>query len=183
MDDKDIVAMYFERNEKAISETIEQYGAALIRFAGRFLKDKRDVEECVNDIYAKAWNSIPPNRPDNLFAYLAKICRCTAFKIIEKETAKKRSVQLVELTTEMAECLPDQSNRDSTDERIAELISEYLRTLNKDKCAVFIGRYWYGESIDAISKKTGFSESKVKSMLYRTREGLKKFLNEKGESL
>lgn len=183
MDDKDIVAMYFERNEKALSETIEQYSATLIRFAGRFLKDKRNVEECVNDTFAKAWNSIPPNRPDNLFAYLAKICRCTAFKIIEKETAQKRSVQLVELTTEMAECLPDQSSRDSTDDRISELICEYLKMLNKDKCVVFVGRYWYGESIAAISEKTGFSESKVKSMLHRTRQGLKKYLNEKGESL
>lgn len=183
MDDKDIVAMYFERNENAVSETIEQYGAVLTRFAGRFLKDRRDVEECVNETYAKAWNSIPPNRPDNLFAYLAKICRCTAFKIIEKETAQKRSVQLVEFTAEMAECLPDQSNRDGIDDRISELISEYLKTLNKDKCAVFIGRYWYSESIAAISEKTGFSESKVKSMLHRTRQGLKKYLNEKGESL
>lgn len=177
MDDKDIVAMYLERNEEALNETIEQYGAALIRFAGKFLKDKRDVEECVNDTYSKAWNSIPPNRPDNLFAYLAKICRCTAFKIIEKETAQKRSAQLVELTAETAECLPDQSSRDSSDDRISELIDDYLKTLSKDKCAVFIGRYWYGESIAAISKKTGFSESKVKSMLHRTREGLKKYLS------
>lgn len=183
MNDKDIVAMYFERNEKALSETIEQYGAMLIRFAGRFLKDKRNVEECVNDTYAKAWNSIPPNCPDNLFAYLAKICRCTAFKIIEKETAQKRSVQLVELTTEMAECLPDRNNEYSSNDRIPELINEYLKMQNKDKCAVFIGRYWYGESIAAISKKTNFSESKVKSMLHRTRQGLKKYLSEKGESL
>ena len=183
MNDKDIVAMYFERDEKAVSETIEQYGAMLMRFAGRFLKDKRDVEECVNDTYAKAWNSIPPNRPDNLFAYLAKICRCTAFNIIEKESAQKRSAQLVELTTELAECLPDKSSTSNSDDSISESVNEYLRTLNKDKRAVFIGRYWYGESIAAISEKTGFSESKVKSMLHRIRKDFKKYLNEKGELL
>ena len=183
MDDKDIITMYFERNERALSKTMEQYGAVLMRFAGSFLKDKRDVEECVNDTYIKAWNSIPPNRPDHLLAYLARICRNTAFKIIEKETAQKRSAQLVELTIEMAECLPDRSNTDSSDDRISEFINEYLRTLNKDKREVFIGRYWYGDSIAAIAEKTGFSESKVKSMLHRTRSGLKKYLNEKGESL
>lgn len=183
MDDKEIVAMYFERDEKALSKTMEQYGTTLMRFASRFLKDKRDVEECVNDTYVKAWNSIPPNRPDHLLAYLAKICRNTAFNIIEKETAQKRNAQLVELTTEMAECLPDRSNTDSSDDRISELINEYLSTLNKDKRIVFIGRYWYGESISAISEKTGFSESKVKSMLHRTRSGLKTYLNEKGELL
>lgn len=183
MDDMDIVRMYLDRNETAVSKTIEQYGARLSRFAGRFLKDSRDIEECVNDTYNKAWNSIPPNRPDDLFAYLAAICRRTAFKIIEKEAAQKRTAQLVELTHEMAECLPDNSGRESGDDRLTELVNEYLKTLNKDKRAVFIGRYWYGESIAAISKRTGFSESKVKSMLYRTREGLKKFLNEKGESL
>ena len=183
MDDKDIVAMYFERNENAVSETIEQYGAVLTRFAGRFLKDRRDVEECVNETYAKAWNSIPPNRPDNLFAYLAKICRCTAFHMIEKENAKKRSVQLLELTTEMSECLPDRNSEERSDDRISDLINEYIKTLKKDKCAVFIGRYWYGESILAISEKTGFSQSKVKSMLHRTRKGLKKYLSEKGELL
>lgn len=183
MDDKDIVAMYFERNERAVSETIGQYGAMLIRFAGRFLKDKRDVEECVNDTYAKAWNSIPPNRPDNLFAYLAKICRCTALGIIEKENAQKRSAQLVELTTELSECLPDKSITYGGDEGLSELIDEYLRTLSKDKRAVFIGRYWYGESIAAVSEKTGFSESKVKSMLHRIRKDFRKYLNEKGESL
>ncbi|MCH5350192.1 MAG: RNA polymerase sigma factor [Oscillospiraceae bacterium] len=183
MDDKDIVAMYFDRDEMAVSKTIEQYGAMLTRFAGKFLKDKRDVEECVNDTYSKAWNSIPPNCPDNLFAYLAKICRCTALNIIEKGSAQKRSVQLVELTTELAECLPDQSSTYSNEDNISELVNEYLRTLNKEKRAVFIGRYWYGESIAAISEKTGFSESKVKSMLHRIRGDFRKYLNEKGESL
>ena len=183
MDDKDIVAMYFERDERAVSETTRQYGAMLIRFAGRFLKDKRDAEECVNDTYAKAWNSIPPNRPDKLFAYLAKICRCTALGIVEKENAQKRSAQLVELTTELAECLPDKNSTYSDDDSISELVNEYLRTLNNDKRAVFIGRYWYGESIAAISEKTGFSESKVKSMLHRIRKDFRKYLNEKGKSL
>lgn len=183
MDDRDIVKMYLERDKTAVNKTIEKYGAGLSRFAGKFLKDRRDIEECVNDTYNKAWNSIPPNRPDDLFAYLAAICRRTAFKIIEKEAAQKRTAQLVELTHEMAECLPDNSGRESGDDRLTELVNEYLKTLNKDKRAVFIGRYWYGESIAAISKRTGFSESKVKSMLHRTREGFKKFLTEKGESL
>ncbi len=181
MDDREIVDMYFERSESAVSETIEKYGTVLLRFAGRYLKDRRDAEECVNDTYVKAWNSIPPHRPDDLFAFLAKICRCTAFKLIEKETAQKRSALLVELTAEMAECLPDKSGTDFNDGRLSNLVNEYLGTLNKDKRAVFVGRYWYGETIAAISERTGYSESKVKSILHRTREGLKKFLSKKGE--
>ena len=182
MDDKDIVNMYLERDETALNVTMEQYGNRLLRFAGRFLRDPRDAEECVSDTYVKTWNSIPPNRPDDLFAYLAAVCRLTAFKIIERDSAQKRSAQLVELTAELAECLPDRSTED-TDGGLSELVNGFLETLDKDKRAVFIGRYWYGESITAVSKRTGFSQSKVKSMLHRTRIGLKKYLTEKGVHL
>ncbi|MBQ7069900.1 MAG: RNA polymerase sigma factor [Ruminococcus sp.] len=183
MDDKRIVALFLERDESAVSITMEQYGAGLLRFASRFLKDERDAEECVNETFAKAWSSIPPNRPDDLFAYLAVICRRTAFKMIEKQTAQKRSAELVELTAEMEECLPCPETMDRTESSISETLNEYLETLGRDKRAVFIGRYWYGDSIADISKRTGFSKSKVKSMLHRTREGLRKFLKEKGGSL
>ncbi len=102
--------MYFERNENAIRETMSNYNGRLLRFAMRFLSDERDAEECINDTYARAWNTIPPNRPDNLFAYLAALCRNAALDVIKKNTAQKRSAQLVELTQEMNECIPDNSD-------------------------------------------------------------------------
>lgn len=179
MEDKEIVELYLGRDEQALSETMQRYGGRLLRLAEHFLKDKRDAEECVSDTYVKAWNSIPPNRPDDLFAYLARICRCTAFNIVEREQAQKRSAQLVELTSELAECLPDRS-ADMEEDGLSELLNGFLETLDRDKRAVFTGRYIFGDSIAEISKKTGFSESKVKTMLHRTRESLRKYLGRNG---
>ena len=182
MDDKEIVALYLDRDERAVEETMQRYGGRLTRLAEHFLKDKRDAEECVSDTYVKAWNSIPPNRPDDLFAYLAKLCRCTAFNIVEREQAQKRSAQTVELTDELAECLPDRS-ADSGEDDLSERLNEFLATLGKDKRAVFVGRYLFGDSIAEIAEKTGFSESKVKTTLHRTRESLRKYLGRKGGTL
>lgn len=180
MEDKGIIDLYFARDEEAISETMRSYNGRLLRFAMRFLSDQRDAEECVNDTYARAWDTIPPNRPDNLFAYLAALCRNAALDVIKKNTAQKRSAQLVELTQEMNECIPDSSS--ITDERSEELsrcINEFLATLPKDKRAVFLGRYWYNEPIADIARRTGFSQSKVKTMLHRMRESLRKYINGK----
>lgn len=182
MNDKEIVALYLDRDERALDETMQRYGGRLVRLALTFLKDRRDAEECVSDTYVKAWNSIPPNCPDDLFAYLAKICRCTAFNIVEREQAQKRSAQLVELTNELAECIPDRSAYMGED-GLSDMLNEFLSTLGKDKRAVFAGRYWYGDSIAEIAQKTGFSESKIKTMLHRTRESLRKFLGRKGGTL
>ena len=180
MDDKEIIAMYFERNENAIRETMSNYNGRLLRFAMRFLSDERDAEECVNDTYARAWNTIPPNRPDNLFAYLAALCRNAALDVIKKNSAQKRSAQLVELTQEMNECIPDSNNiTEEQSEEFSKCLNEYLATLQKDKRAVFLGRYWYNESISEIAKRTGFSQSKVKTMLHRMREELRKYIKGK----
>ena len=184
MDDKEIIDLFFARDERALSETMSCYGGRLMRFAGKFLKDSRDAEECVNDAYSAAWDTIPPNRPDDLFAYLAALCRNAALDVIKKNTAQKRSACLVELTAEMSECIPDaDSITDSRSEQLATLVNEYLGTLPKDKRAVFVGRYWYGESVAEIAKRTGFSRSKIKTTLHRTREGLRKYIIGKGESL
>lgn len=184
MDDSVIIDLYFNRNEEAISETIRCYNSRLLRFASHFLSDKRDVEECVNDAYARAWNTIPPTRPENLFAYLAVLCRNSALDVIKKNTAQKRSAQLVELTSEMNECIPDRSSiSDERSEEIAEYINEFLGKLPREKRLVFIGRYWYNESISDIARKTGFSQSKVKTMLHRLREELRVFIDRKDGAL
>ena len=184
MDDSAIIDLYFDRNEEAINNTIKCYNSRLLRFASRFLSDSRDAEECVNDAYARAWNTIPPTRPENLFAYLAALCRNSALDVIKKNTAQKRSVQLVELTSEMNECIPDRSSiSDDRSEEIAEYINEFLGTLPREKRLVFVGRYWYSDSISDIAKKTGFSQSKVKTMLHRLREDLREYISRKDESL
>ena len=184
MDDKGIIELYFERDEKAVSETMKSYNGRLLRFAMHFLSDKRDAEECVNDTYVRAWDTIPPNRPDNFFAYLAALCRNAALDVIKKNTAQKRSAQLVELTQEMNECIPD--NRNITDERseeLSECINGFLAELPKDKRAVFLGRYWYNESIADIAKRTGFSQSNIKTMRHRMRESLRAYIERKEGAL
>lgn len=184
MDDSEIIRLYLSRDERAISETMNTYGGRLYRFACRFLADKRDAEECVNQTYAAAWSTIPPMRPDDLFAYLAALCRNTAYDIVKRDRAQKRSVTLVELTAEMSECIPDSSSLgDEECSQLSELISEYLHSIPKDKRAVFIGRYWYGESIADISRKTGLTKSNVKVTLHRMRAELKKYILQKGGAI
>ena len=181
--DQRLVELYLSRDKSAVDETMNCYGKRLLRLAASFLGDARDAEECVNDTYLKAWNSIPPQQPGDLFSYLARLCRCTAYNMIDRRKAAKRDAQLVELTHEMEECIPDKS-RDITaeDEFISALINEFLGTLSNDKCDMFVKRYWYGESIDMIAKEMDFSKSKVKTTLHRTREGLKNFLEKRGVS-
>ena len=179
MDDKGIIDLYFARDEKAISETMKSYNGRLYRFALRFLSDPRDAEECVNDAYVRAWDTIPPNRPNNLFAYLAALCRNAALDVIKKNSAQKRSAQLVELTQEMNECIPDSNITEEQSEEFSKCINEYLATLPKDNRAVFLGRYCYNESISDIAKWTGFSQSKVKTMLHRMRNDLRKLIKGK----
>ena len=135
MDDKGIIDLYFARDEKAISETMKSYNGHLYRFALRFLSDPRDAEECVNDAYVRAWDTIPPNRPNNLFAYLAALCRNAALDVIKKNSAQKRSAQLVELTQEMNECIPDSNITEDMEAilslhtgRTPEEISEITKT-------------------------------------------------------
>lgn len=188
MDDREndqrLIKLYLSRDSRAVEETIDRYGKRLLRLAVSFLGDTRDAEECVNDTYLKAWNSIPPHIPESLFPYLARLCRCTAYDVIDKRKAAKRGAQLVELTREMEECIPDRSREMTAEEEAtAELINEYLGGLPKDKRVMFVKRYWYGESIEVIAKETGFSKSKVKTALHRTRQGLKEHLEQKGVTI
>lgn len=182
--DKRLVKLYLSRNSSAIDETMKVYGKRLMRLALTFLSDTRDAEECVNDTYLKAWNTIPPQKPEDLFSYLARLCRCTAYNIIDKKQAVKRSIKVVELTHEMEECIPDQSYDSIISEKtLIAYLDEFLESLPDDKCIIFVKRYWYGESIDNIAKNMGFSQSKVKTTLHRMRKGLKQFLENKGVSI
>lgn len=182
--DRELIKLYLARDKAAVGETMNIYGKRLMRLATGFLGDACDAEECVNDTYLKAWNTIPPQKPDDLFSYLARLCRCTAYDIIDKRQAAKRAAQVVELTHEMEECIPDNSREsEAAEEALAEYINEYLSGLSRDKRVMFVKRYWYGESVETIAKDMGFSQSKVKTTLCRTRKGLKDFFEKKGVSL
>lgn len=183
MEDNRIIELYFNRDENALTQTRECYGKQLNALAFRILQSKEDAEECENDTYMKAWSSIPPQKPQHLFAYLAKICRNTALNMAEKANAEKRNAVIVELTKELSECLPDNSSLEKTAENeLGEIISAFLKTVSRDNRMIFIRRYFLSETIADISKALGISESKVKSSLFRTRNKLRDYLS-KEESL
>ena len=184
MEDETIVELLYRRDEGALEELEGKYGPGLLRLAGRFLKSREDVEEAVNDTWLAAWNTIPPQRPEHLFAYLARLCRFAALGQVDRLTAQKRSATVVELTKELEECIPDRlSEREVEARAIGEALNGFLRTLSEEKRAMFLRRYWYGDPVRDIAARLGVGESKVKTTLYRCREELKTYLEKEGISL
>lgn len=186
IDDNTIIQMYFDRDETAISATSEKYGSYCKKIAGNILSSNEDVEECVNDSYLKTWNSIPPSKPDVLRTFIGKITRNTAFDLYRKMSADKRgNGQVAEVLDELAECVSggNEPEKEYDKKELTEAINAYLGTLSKEKCTIFIRRYWYAERIDAIGKRLGMSEGSVSTALSRLRKDLQKYLTERGFEL
>lgn len=183
MEDEKIIALYFARSEDALTETAAVYGGYCSAIARSILDSREDVEECVSDTWLRAWESIPPNRPASLKAYLGKITRNLAIHRYEKARAEKRgSGQVPLVLAELAECLPD---RGSVEDELAgraltEALDRFLGQLPKEKRIVFLRRYWYGASVSEIARDLSMSEAKVKSMLHRLRGALKRLLEKEG---
>ena len=183
MDDAKIVDLYWARSEQAISETDAKYGKYCRTISFNILADASDAEECLNDTYMKAWNSMPPDRPSRLAPYLGKLTRWLSLtRLREKNSLKRGGGELPLVLDELAETVD--SGVDTQKElEIKELtieIQRLLDQLNTDERDVFLCRYWYVVSISEIAKKYGFTESKVKTMLHRTRKKLLKQLKEEG---
>ena len=186
MEDKDIVILYWERNQKAISETKTKYGNYCHSIAMNILFNNEDVEECVNDTYLNAWNSIPPHRPNILSVFLGKITRHLSFdKLRYKNAAKRGGNELHLILDELSEIV---SGTETADDELyrKELVIEinkFLNTLSKEKCNIFICRYWYAYSVSQIAKQFGMTENHVSVTLNRIRNNLKAFLTERGYDL
>ena len=184
MDDLHIIALYFARDERAIRETDIKYGKLCHRIAYNILKNREDSEECVSDTYHGVWNAIPPERPQNLMAFVCRIARNLALKRMEAASRQKRSPAVLVSLEELAEILPDESaDGGFPDESIGKLISDFLRNEKAEIRNVFIRKYYFLDSVEDIAKRFGFSESKVKNMLWRTRSKLKAYLTEQGVPL
>ena len=174
MDDSMIVDLYWKRDDSAISVTADKYGAKLSHLAENMLRVREDAEECVNDTYLRTWNSIPSNRPEHLFGYIAKICRNLALNHIERLNAKKRSADVMELSAELEMCIPDPGDGQREEsERIADALSKFRRQLPEDQRLIFMRRYWFSDSVKAVAERYGISESKVKTTLFRVRAKLR----------
>ncbi len=186
MNGETIVDLYLQKDEKAIFESSSKYGTKLKRISFNIVQNISDAEECENDTYLSAWNSIPPNSPKQyLFSFLAKIIRNLSINLYNKNHTQKRYANIVELTKEMEECIPSPNDEvcKITETELAESISKFLKTLAKEEQAVFVTRYWYSEPIKEVTNKFGISESKTKSMLMRTRNKLKKHFESEGLEL
>ena len=183
MDDKNIVELYFSRNEEAITQTDKKYGRYCYSIAYNILINKEDAEECVSDTYMTAWRAIPPRRPSVLSTFLGKITRHISIDRWRERSASKRGGGEVTLALEeLEDCVAGLQNVEMEYER-KELIRAYVKFLDAlpvMERRVFLCRYWYVYSVEAIAEKFGFSQSKVKTMLHRTRVKLRKQFAKEG---
>lgn len=183
MEDQEILELYQKRSEDAVFATSVKYGAYLRSIAGHILSNESDAEECVNDAYLKAWESIPPQRPRRFAAYLGKITRNLALDRLKLRRAQKRGSGEPEAILSEVETFaltapgPEEGVESAV---ILELIDGFLREQKKEKRQVFLLRYWHFLTIEEISRKTGLSVPKIKSMLFRTRNELKILLEKEG---
>ena len=183
MDDKDIIELFFKRDENALSETDVKYGRYCRKIAVNILSDLRDADEAVNEAYLGVWNSIPPHNPENLCTYIGRIVRNISLKIYRRNNAKKRNGDEYSLALdELSECVGTEKNAQDMLEskELSRYLNVFLGTLKDTERKVFVCRYWYFDSIGDIAQRFSFSEGKVKSMLFRTRKKLLKTLGEEG---
>ncbi|MDF2544584.1 MAG: hypothetical protein K0S47_4302 [Herbinix sp.] len=185
MEDCTIIEMYFKRSENAIKETKAKYGKFCLHIAYNILRNKEDAEECENETYWKAWNSIPPNEPNPFIAYLGKIVRNLALQKYEYYSAKKRNKELELLFSELEDCMNSKNEIENqyNEGELGRVIDAFLRNLDREARTMFILRYWNSSSIKEIASRFSISESKVKSSLFRTRNRLKLYLSEEGYSI
>ena len=181
MEDHKIIELYFSRDERAIKETDLKYGKLCHSIAYNILKNNEDSEECVNDTYIGVWNAIPPEKPNHFMAFVCKIARNLALKRLESSMRQKRSQATVISLSELEEILSDESiAADVSNEEIGKAISAFLRKEKADIRKVFIRKYYFFDSISEIAERYGFTESKVKNMLYHTRNKLKEYFIKEG---
>ncbi len=185
MEDSEIIALFFNRNENAIKETDKKYGAFCRKLAFNILSDSEDSEECVNDTYFKAWNLIPPQKPIRFMAWLGKIVRNTALNIYTKLHAQKRFNSVELMLDELTDCVPSQTTfeKEIEDREISNAISCWLKTLEADDRYLFIRRYWYGESAEELAKLQKISAHAITQRLYRLRLKLKDYFEKEGIAL
>ena len=186
MEDAEIVELYWARDEDAVGQTKTKYGAYLNRVAYNILADLEDSQECVSDTLLVAWRSMPDNRPKNLRTYLGKITRQVSIDLYRRRNRMKRYASEYAISLEeLGDSFTD--GRTPEDELNARLLTEtvnrFLRTLPDEARNTFIGRYYFFDSVKNVARYCGMSESKCKSMLYRTRQSLKVYLQKEGFDL
>ncbi len=181
--DTEIIALFNSRDEKALSEVSGKYGGSCLRIAGNILKNHEDAQECVNDTYLKVWESIPPERPDSLSAYVAQVTRNTAIDRYRADRSEKRGGgEMPLILDELAGCISDKGSIEKTaeDHELLDVINEFLETLSAERRIAFVSRYTLCESVKSIAQRLGVTQNNVSVNLNRTRKALVVYLKRKG---
>ena len=183
MNDSEIVSLFLSRDSEAINHAEKKYGGICFTIAGNILNDKRDAQEVKNDTFLALWNSIPPNKPQKLSAFVSRIARNLSLKRLRDNNAGKRGGGEFDLAIdELSEMIPDGfdvEGRVEADE-LKGLINHFVASLDEDEQKMFVLRYFYFFSVDDTAKRTGYSKSKIKSSLFRIRKRLKEKLEREG---
>ena len=180
MEDRQIVELYWARDEKAISETDKKYGRYCHYIAHHILGNDEDAKEVVNDTYLKTWNSIPPTRPASLCAFLLRIIRNLSLNRLRDMKAARRSRDLTVSLEELEDCIP---LPDEQSPALAALLEDFLSGQDATDRALFMGRYWYACSVGDLARRTGMTANAVSIRLHKTREKLRAYLEERGYSV
>ena len=182
MEDTRIIDLYWERSQDAIKETQKKYGRYCHYIAYNILYSDEDAKECVNDTYIKAWNAMPPHKPERLAAFLGKLTRNTALDLYGYYKAEKRNSTTAVVLDEMAECIPDPKSQTPMEDTIAlkMAINGFLASLPQKTRIIFLRRYWYLCSIKQIASALRMTESNIKTILHRTRKLFKEYLEKEG---
>ena len=177
MNDQEIIALYFARNEQAIAETDRKYGKVCMQVSMNIVESRPDAEECVNDTYFKTWQAIPPERPHSLCAFLCRIVRNLSLNRLRDLRREKRNRELTVSFEELEDCIP---LPDEQSPALAALLEDFLLRQDTTDRALFMGRYWHGYTVHDLAEHYGLTPNAVTKRLGRTRERLRDYLNEKG---
>ena len=186
MEDSQIVDLYMERDESALTETSRKYGVLLRSVAERITGDRPTAEECENDAYLEAWNTIPPHEPrDYLAAYLSRIVRSVSINRCVERKSLKRCATVCALSDELEACLPSGENvaEQVEGKELAARISDFLRAQPTEKRRIFLQRYYYFDRVSSIASRYGMTSGKVKTVLFRMRNELRDYLRKEGFSV
>ncbi len=182
MEDAQIIELYWQRDEDAIRCTDDKYGAFCHRIAMNILHSYQDSEECVNDTYGRCWDTMPPQRPRSLRAYLGTIIRNFSISRYRSAHAQKRFGGAEVLLSELEECVPapESVQRTADANALGELISDWLEELETESRVLFIRRYWNGDAVKLLAEEAGVRPNVLTKRLHRLRDGLRRYLEKEG---
>ena len=182
MEDSKIIDLFFAREEQAIEELDRKHGSVVRKTAANILRDRQDVEECVNDTYLGVWNNIPPQRPNPLISFVCRIARNLAVSRLRRETAARRNSSFDLVLDELEDFIPSRMNveMDYETKELIAAINRFLSELDYDDRFLFVRRYWFADSVKDIAAAMHSRENRISVRLFRLREKLKKSLKKEG---